>query len=309
MTQPTLLILAAGMGSRYGGLKQIDPIGPDGEIIIDYSIYDALRSGFGKIVVLTRPEIEAPLREHFASSLGECSPIVFATQRLDDLPDGFTLSAARQKPWGTAHAIWAARQQLDTPFGVINADDFYGPKSFQILHDALGKIEAPGDCCMVGFELAKTLSRHGTVSRGICRADRDGYLSDVTEHPKIEPEGEHGARTLDAEGAWHPIAPDSITSMNLWGFAPSILAHLETEFRKFLALQGEEPKSEFFIPSAVNTLIRAGGGRCKVLKTPEQWFGMTYKEDRQLAARAVQELIKAEVYPQSLRSHRFGTAN
>ena len=136
---------------------------------------------------------------------------------------------------------------------------------------------------MVGFELAKTLSHHGTVSRGICRADEDGYLSDVTEHPKIEPEGEHGARTLDAEGNWHPIAPDSITSMNLWGFAPSILAHLGTEFRKFLSAQGAEPKSEFFIPSAVNTLIMTRGGRCKVLKTPEQWFGMTYKEDRPLA--------------------------
>jgi hypothetical protein len=307
MIQPTLLILAAGMGSRYGGLKQIDPIGPDGEIIIDYSIYDALRAGFGQIVVLTRPEIEPPLREHFAATLGESAPITFATQNLDDLPDGFTLPAGRQKPWGTAHAIWAARQQLATPFGVINADDFYGPQSFQILHDALVEAHNPGDCCMVGFELAKTLSRHGSVSRGICRADPDGYLSDVTEHPKIEPEGEHGARTLDAGGNWQPIAPDSITSMNLWGFAPSILAHLEAEFRKFLSAQGTEPKSEFFIPSAVNTLIRTGAGRCKVLKTPEQWFGMTYKEDRQLAVRAVQELILAEVYPHSLRSHRFQT--
>ena len=302
MTQPTLLILAAGMGSRYGGLKQIDPIGPDGEIIIDYSIYDALRSGFGKIVVLTRPEIEAPLREHFASSLGEHSPIVFATQRLDDLPDGFPLPAGREKPWGTAHAIWAARQQLDTPFGVINADDFYGPASFQILHDALGETRQPGDCCMVGFELAKTLSRHGTVSRGICRVDAQGCLSDVTEHTKIEPQGEHGARTLDAQGNWNPIAPDSITSMNLWGFDPSILGLLETEFRKFLSAQGAELKSEFFIPSAVNTLIASGAGRCKVLKTPEQWFGMTYNEDRPLAIQAVKELISAQVYPQSLRS-------
>jgi len=240
--------------------------------------------------------------------LGDRTPLTYAYQNLDDLPDGFMLPAGRQKPWGTAHAIWAARQQLDTPFGVINADDFYGPKSFQILHDALVEDQPPCDCCMVGFELAKTLSLHGTVSRGICRADQDGYLSDVTEHTKIEPDAEHGARTLDAEGKWNPLAPDSITSMNLWGFSPSILAHLETEFRKFLSGQGADLKSEFFIPSAVNTLITTGAGRCKVLKTPEQWFGMTYKEDRQLAVRAVQELISAKVYPQSLQCHRFGTA-
>ena len=300
MTQPTLLILAAGMGSRYGGFKQIDPIGPEGEIIIDYSIYDALRAGFGKVVLLIRPELEGPLREHLAQTLGAREEIVFAFQALDDLPGGFTLPAARQKPWGTAHAIWAARHQLATPFGVINADDFYGPASFQILHDAL-LANTPGNCCMVGFDLAKTLSRHGAVSRGICRADAEGYLTDVTEHTQIEPDAAHGARTLDACGKWQPIAPDSITSMNLWGFDPSIQQHLEAGFRKFLALEGANLKSEFFIPSAVNTLIQSGAGRCKVFKTPEQWFGMTYKEDRQLAAQAIQELTAAQVYPQSLR--------
>ncbi|MCX6966952.1 MAG: nucleotidyltransferase [Verrucomicrobia bacterium] len=300
MTQPTLLILAAGMGSRYGGFKQIDPIGPAGEIIIDYSIYDAFRAGFGKIVVLTRPEIEAPLRAHFQQTLGDRKDVVFAYQNLDDLPEGFTLPAGRQKPWGTAHAIWAARHQLDTAFGVINADDFYGPSSFQILHDALLS-KTPGDCCMVGFELAKTLSRHGSVSRGICRCDANGCLSDVTEHTQIEPDGPHGARSLDAGGNWQPIAADSITSMNLWGFDPDIHRHLETEFRAFLACQGADLKSEFYIPSAVNTLITTGGRRCKVFKTPEQWFGMTYKEDRELAVQAVRELIAAKVYPETLR--------
>ena len=300
MTQTTLLILAAGMGSRYGGFKQIDPIGPGGEIIIDYSIYDAFRAGFGKIVVLTRPEIEGLLREHLRQTLGDRDDIVFAFQNLDDLPHGCELPAARQKPWGTAHAIWAARHQLGTPFGVINADDFYGPSSFQILHDALAG-KKPGDCCMVGFELAKTLSLHGTVSRGICRTDADGFLTDVTEHPKIEPDGANGARTLDASGKGSSLAGNAITSMNLWGFDPSIHSHLETEFRKFLASQGADPKSEFFIPNAVNTLIQTGGGRCKVFQTPEQWFGMTYKEDRQLAVQAVQELIAAQVYPKKLR--------
>lgn len=307
MNDTALLILAAGLGSRYGGFKQIDPIGPDGEIIIDYSIHDALRAGFNQIVVLIRPEIEAPLREHFEQTLGPRVPITYAYQRLDDLPEGFALPEGRQKPWGTAHAIWAARRELRVPFGVINADDFYGPSSFRILHDALLAERRPGDCCMVGFELAKTLSRHGTVSRGICQADRDGFLTDVTEHTKIEPDGEHGARTLGDDGVWRPIAPGSIASMNLWGFEPSILAHLEAEFRRFLAAQGGDAKSEFFIPNAVNALITSGTGRCKVLQTGEQWFGMTYKEDRPLAVQAVRELISAKIYPHRLR-HCFGTA-
>lgn len=301
MSKPTLLVLAAGLGSRYGGFKQIDPIGPEGEIILDYSIYDALRAGFGKIVILTQPALEPLLREHFKATLGDEANITFAFQNLNDLPEGFALPAERQKPWGTGHAIWAARNDLDCPFGVINADDFYGPQSYQVLHNFLAVPREPGDYCMVGFQLARTLSCHGTVSRGICREDAAGCLVDVTEHTKIEPDPTHGAHTMGEGGQWRPISPDSIASMNLWGFDPSILAHLETQFREFLAKESGNLKSEFFIPTSVDTLIKAKAARCKVLKSPEQWFGMTYKEDRELAAVTIRELITSGVYPQRLR--------
>jgi hypothetical protein len=302
--RPSLLILAAGLGSRYGGFKQVDPIGPGGEVIIDYSIFDALRAGFGKIVVLTQPKLEPMLREHFEQTLGPDRMPTFAFQNLDDLPAGFTLPADRQKPWGTAHAIWSARQELDVPFGVINADDFYGPASYQILHDALVNA-CPGEFCMVGFELAKTLSQHGSVSRGICQADAAGHLVNVTEHPVIEPDATHGARTQGEggpSGQWQPISPQSIASMNLWGFDPSINAHLEAQFRDFLTANSANPKSEFYIPTAVDTLIRQGIAQCKVLRSPEQWFGMTYKEDRAAAADAIRALIAQGIYPASLRS-------
>ena len=300
-SQPALLILAAGLGSRYGGFKHVDPIGPGGEVIIDYSVYDALRAGFGKIVVLTQPALEPMLREHFQQTLGPEFAPVFAFQDLDDLPVGFSVPADRKKPWGTAHAIWAARRELEVPFGVINADDFYGPTSYRLLHDALFAAQ-PGEFCMVGFELAKTLSNFGSVSRGICQADAAGCLVTVVEHPTIEPEPTHGARTRDTEGNWSPIDPLSIASMNLWGFDPSINGHLEVQFRGFLEAQGADLKSEFYIPTAVDTLIRQGIAKCKVLRSSEQWFGMTYKEDRQAAIAAVRALIAQGVYPQSLRA-------
>jgi len=303
MSKPSLLVLAAGLGSRYGGFKQIDPIGPDGEIIIDFSVYDALRAGFGKIVIITVPDLEKPLREHFRKTLGEKFELVFAFQRLDDLPEGFALPAGRTKPWGTAHAIWAAREHLKEPFGVINADDFYGPASYQVLHDAL-VTQKPGEYCMVGFELAKTLSLFGSVSRGICQTDAQGYLVNVVEHTAIEADTAAGvatgARTKRADGEWEPIALDSTASMNLWGFDPSLCAHLESQFREFLATQIDNPKSEFFIPTTVDTLIKCGKTRCKVLKSGEQWFGMTYKEDRDLAAKAIGQLIADGVYPKGL---------
>ena len=301
MNKPSLLILAAGLGSRYGSFKQIDPVGPHGEILIDYSIYDALRAGFGKIVVLTQPMLEQPMREHFTQVLGADFDLVFAFQDVNDLPDGFTLPEGRQKPWGTGHAIWAARSVLDEPFGVINADDFYGPESYQILYNFLAN-RPDGEFCMVGFELARTLSDHGTVSRGICHENTEGYLIDVIENTKIAPDPTHGARTMSADGQWHPLPGDSIASMNLWGLDPSIMAHLERLFREFLATEREKPKSEFFIPTVLDTLIKQNVVRCKVLKSREQWFGMTYKEDRQATAIAIQELIRRGIYPHNLRT-------
>lgn len=301
MSKPSLLILAAGIGSRYGGFKQIDPVGPNREIIIDYSVYDALRAGFGKIVVVTAPELEEPIREHFAEMLGCDFPLEFAFQKLDDLPDGYTLPEGRKKPWGTGHAIWAARHVIREPFGVINADDFYGPKSYQVLARALGE-QKPGDCSMVGFELAKTLSEHGTVSRGICQTNEDGTLREVVENTTIKPDATHGALTQQEDGEWKPLSGDSIASMNFWGFDPSLFAHLEAGFRTFLDTQAGNLKAEYFIPSVVDSLIKNGAARCKVYQSDEQWFGMTYKEDRDLAAAAVQKLLDGGAYPTSLKS-------
>ena len=297
MAKPSLLILAAGVGSRYGGFKQIDPIGPGGEVIIDYSIYDALRAGFEKIVVLTQPQLEPILREHFQKTLG-FTP-TFAFQKLDDLPDGHTVPAERTKPWGTAHAIWVARHEFDGPFGMINADDFYGPTSYQILHDAL--VDAtPGNYCLVGFELEKTLSKFGTVSRGICRANAAGNLEEVVEHLVIAPDPVDGARTQNPAGAWSPISPKSIASMNFWGFDPTLFAHLESGLLEFLATRGGELKAEYLIPTAVDTLIKQGAATCKVLASTEQWFGMTNPEDRASAVQEIKEQVARGIYPQSL---------
>lgn len=300
MSKPALLILAAGLGSRYGGFKQIDPIGPNGEVIIDYSIFDALRAGFGRIVIVTTPALEAALREHFAKTLDENLDIVFTHQHLGDLPAGLALPAERQKPWGTAHAIWAARAELDASFGVINADDFYGPGSFRVLREFFVKSQ-PAEYALVGFQLAKTLSAHGSVSRGICRADAAGDLIDVIEHTKIE-RADAGARTFSSSGEWQPIAPDSITSMNMWGFDPTLFAHLDAQFREFLKSQIDNPKSEFFIPTVVDALIKQGACQCRILKTDEQWFGVTYQEDRAEAAGALRRLVERGVYPTSLKS-------
>lgn len=301
MEKPSLLILAAGIGSRYGGFKQIEPVGPNGEIIIDYSIYDALRAGFGKIIILTRPELEEPVREHIRGTLGGTVDLAFAFQSLDDLPSGFSVPVGREKPWGTGHAIWAARQVIDSPFAVINADDFYGRRSYQLLSDFLKSCQ-PGECAMAGFELARTLSEHGSVSRGICKVDSEGYLVEVVEHTKIERDEQGGARSLDATGNWQPLSADSVASMNLWGFEPSVMNFLEAQFRLFLEKEGNNMKSEFFIPAAVDTMIREGKTRCKVLRTDEQWFGVTYKADREQAVAAVRQLIAEGVYPQSLQN-------
>jgi MobA-like NTP transferase protein len=300
MNKPILLVLAAGIGSRYGGFKQIEPIGPGGEVILDYSIYDALRAGFGRVVIVTIPALEQPLREHFAQTLGAQLDVTFTFQSLGDLPAGFAVPEERKKPWGTAHAIWSARAAVDGPFGVINADDFYGPGSYRVLRDFL-VAQQPGEYCMVGFELAKTLSAHGSVSRGICRADARGDLVDVVEHVKIEPYAATGARSMGADGEWHPLAPDSIASMNMWGFDPSMMAHLDTQFREFLGANIGNPKAEFFIPTVVDTLIKQGECRCRVLKSAEQWFGVTYKQDREQAATTVRGLVEKGVYPASLR--------
>ncbi len=299
--KPALLVLAAGLGSRYGGFKQIEPLGPNGEFIIDYSIFDALRAGFGPIVIVTQRQLEEPIREHIVRLLGDDLDLRFAFQQLDDLPAGFSLPTGRSKPWGTGHAIRAAREVIDRPFGVINADDYYGARSYQVLGDYLKHMK-PGHACMVGFELARTLSDHGSVSRGICKTDANELLVEVVEHTKIHPDGAGDAISTNTAGIGDKLSGSSIASMNMWGFAPAIFEELEKQFVEFLDAHGKAEKSEFFIPSAVDTLIKTGKAKCDVLRTPEQWFGVTYQEDRDAAVSNIRALIENQTYPYSLQT-------
>lgn len=300
--KPTLIILAAGIGSRYGGVKQLDPIGPGGEVVMDYSVYDALRAGFGRIVPVIRPELEKDFREVLGHRLERRAEVVYAFQTLEDVPEGFAVPAGRRKPWGTAHAVYAARSKVQTPFAVINADDFYGRHAFEAL--AAYFRESPletTDYCMVGFELGKTLSEHGTVSRGICTVSPAGWLEEVREFTKlgfradgrIVNTGESGETVLDA---------GTTVSMNTWGFFPGFFQSLEKAFRRFLEENGSREQAEFYIPTVMDPLIRSGSARVRVLHTPDQWFGVTYHEDKPLVMRSLQALIDSGVYPEQLWS-------
>jgi dTDP-glucose pyrophosphorylase len=297
MTKPTLLVLAAGIGSRYGGLKQIDPIGPGGETIIDYSVYDALRAGFGKLVFVIRKDIEATFREVIGSRFEKRIAVDYVFQELNALPPGFSLPPGRTKPWGTAHAVLTAASAVGEPFAAINADDFYGQASFQTLGRYLQS--STQDYAMVGFVLRNTLSEFGSVARGVCRLSPDNYLESVVELTKIEKDGS-GARNTDAAGQVHPLTGDEIVSLNMWGFTPSLFAHLQREFVAFLHQDGANPKAEFFIPTVVNTLINTGQTRLKVLPTSSSWFGVTYREDRPRVVASIRELIHRGDYPEKL---------
>ncbi len=299
MAKATLLVLAAGLGSRYGGIKQMDPVGANGEFVLDYSMFDAVRAGFDKVVLVIRDELEEPLKEHFKALDGKLE-IAYVKQHLDDLPTGFTVPAERKKPWGTGHAIWTARNVIDTPFAAINADDFYGAKTYKALADFLLSPECDANTyAMVAFQLNNTLSENGTVSRGICAADANGYLTSVVERTSIEGT-ENGARFKDDDGSWKPLTGFEPASMNFWGFAPSLFPRLEKLFVEFLQAKGQELKSEYYIPSVVDTLIKRGEVRAKMLQTPERWFGMTYAEDRAQVVAKVKELTAAGLYPEKL---------
>ena len=297
MTKPTLLVLAAGMGSRYGGLKQIEPVGPNGETIIDYSVFDALRAGFGRLVFVIRRDIEKQFKEIVGSRFHGKIPVDYAFQELDQLPLGHSVPPGRAKPWGTGHAILAAADAIHEPFAVINADDFYGPNSFRILAGHLSS--GTSDYGMVGYVLRNTLSDYGTVSRGVCQTDAGGYLKSVTELTKIEKNG-NGAKSVGADGKTIALTGEEIVSLNLWGFTPGFFGHLCELFAEFLKQQGHEASSEFYLPAAVNTLIAANHERCRVLKTPDSWLGVTYREDRPAVTAGIGRLIKQGVYPQPL---------
>jgi hypothetical protein len=299
--KPTLVVMAAGMGSRYGGLKQIDPVGPNGETILEYSIFDAVRSGFEKLVFIIRRNFQDVFQEKVGTKYEHKLEVAYVQQELDCGIGDFLMPPQREKPWGTGHAILVARDIVREPFAVINADDYYGPHSFQIMADYFCASDLrPGtDYAMVGFTLRNTLSEHGHVARGICAHDEQLFLSGIVERTKIEKVGQ-GARFFEKDGQAQPLTGDEIASMNLWGFYPSIFAPLETQFRRFLAQCGQDPKAEFFISDEVGSMIASQIARVKVLPTPDCWFGVTYREDKEIAVAAIQKLISEGIYPERL---------
>ncbi len=297
----SLVILAAGMGSRYGGLKQIDPVGPTGETILDYSIYDALRAGFSRVVFVIRRDIESAFREAVGRRFEERVDVDYAFQELDLVPPGFTVPAGREKPWGTAHAVLAAASAVTTPFAVINADDFYGAESYAVLADFLDRA---GDndrahYALVGFKLRHTLSEHGHVARGICTCDDELYLKAVTERTKIVKRGD-AAIHVDDEGIEHPLSGDEWVSMNMWGFTPSYFRHAQEQFADFLNARGHEAKSELYIPYVVDQLIARGQADVRILPSTSPWFGVTYREDKPTVVSHIRKLVDAGRYPAPL---------
>ena len=295
----TLFILAAGMGSRYGGLKQMDGLGPNGEAILDYSVYDALRAGFGKIVFVIRKDFEDDFRRVVLSKYEGKVQCEICFQSVDKVPAGCTYNTERTKPWGTNHAVLMGKDLIHEPFAVINADDFYGKESFQVLADFLCSVEGKkGEYCMVGYRVCNTLSENGSVSRGVCTTDAQGHLTDVVERTKIE--DKNGTIVFTENDVDTPLDPHTPVSMNMWGFTPEYFEYSEKAFKDFLAAHGQELKSEFYIPTLVNDLILAGKATCKVLDTPSKWFGVTYAEDRPQVVMKINQLIKEGVYPSKL---------
>ncbi len=296
----TLVILAAGMGSRFGGLKQVQPVGPSGELIIDYSVHDAIRAGFSRLVAVIRKENEADFREAIGDRLGRHLPVDYAYQGLDDLPDGHEVPDGRAKPWGTGHAALAATGRVDTPFAVINADDFYGAESFTALGRFLDTVTPESNSyALVGFPLKKTLSEAGSVSRGICELDAGGHLLSVTERTRIMG-GSEGVAFEDAAGNVHPLSGNEVVSMNMWGFTPPVFRQLEQQFSGFLDSGRGAGNGEFYLPEAINDLVDRGAATVEVLPTDESWFGVTYREDLEGCRGAIQSRIAGGVYPERL---------
>ncbi len=298
--KPTLFILAAGMGSRYGSLKQLDGLGPNGETIMDYSVFDALRAGFGKVVFVIRKSFEKDFREKIISKYENHIPVEVVYQELDMLPEGFTLHPDRVKPWGTNHAVMMGESAIKEPFAVLNADDFYGRESFEIMAKALQQLEGKENhYCMVGYRLKNTLSESGSVSRGVCETDENGFLTSVVERTDIQ-RMDGAIKYKDAEGYWLELPENAPVSMNLWGFTPDYFEHSNKYFAKFLELTEGNHKAEFFIPLMVDHLISSHTSDVKVLDTPSKWFGVTYPEDRDSVVAKLKELSDKGEYPTPL---------
>jgi UTP-glucose-1-phosphate uridylyltransferase len=289
--------MAAGMGSRYGGLKQIDPVGPSGETLMDYSIFDALRAGFGKIVFVIRKDIEAPFRETIGARFETRMPVEYVFQELDKLPPGFSVPEGRTKPWGTTQAVLMAEDVIKEPFAVINADDFYGAEGYQVLAKHLQS--GTSDYAMVGFVLRNTLSDFGSVARGVSKADDKGYLQAVSELTSIERDGQH-AKNTDPKGNVTNLTGNELVSMNMWGFTPQVFPQLRDHFIEFLRRSGSELKSECYVPTTVNEMVAAGEARVQVLRTNDAWFGVTYKEDKPRVVDSIMALVNKGSYPKTL---------
>jgi NDP-sugar pyrophosphorylase family protein len=299
--KPTLLILAAGMGSRYGGIKQIDTVGPSGEIIIDYSIYDAIRAGFGKVVFVIRKSIEQDFKAcGFEAKYGNKIEIRYAFQEIDAKIEGVENLPERQKPWGTGHAILVAASEIQEPFVAINADDYYGFDAFYKVSQFLQKKAMPDAYCMVGYKLKNTLSENGTVSRGVCVVNEHLHLTDVTERTSIQRLENGGTAYLNSDGAMHDLDENSVVSMNYWGFYPNVFEELRLQFIDFVKANGDNPKAEFFIPSVINKMINDKKISCTVMTSEDQWYGVTYQEDKANVQKAFEMMLAEGVYPKSL---------
>ncbi len=301
--KPVLVVLAAGMGSRYGGLKQIDPVGSQGEAILDYSIYDAWKAGFETVVII----IKEAIKDDFLSIVGkrlEKAPVEvrYAYQELDKLPQGYAVPQGRSKPWGTGHAVMCAAQAIDgAPFAVINADDYYGKSAFQVIFDQLSANEEPNAHCMVGYELSKTVTDNGSVARGICCTNEQGYLTEVTERTRIE-KYEGGIHFTEDGENWVDVAPETVVSMNMWGFMPSFLEEMNARFPAFLdsALSTNPLKCEYFLPLPVSQLLQEDKASVKVLSSPDRWFGVTYAADKPVVVAALKNMAAEGKYPDGL---------
>jgi len=299
--KPSILVLAAGMGSRYGGNKQLDEVGPSGETIIDYSIYDAIRAGFGKIVFVIRRDIEDQVKERFVKRLKGKIEVDYVFQDITNLPEGVKVAPDRQKPWGTSHAILVAKDKMKEPFGVINADDYYGVESFRILHDFLVNDKDPDCYSIVGYKLGNTLSEHGHVNRGVCGVGDNGLLVNIVETRQIEKTAS-GAKAPGADGSTLHFTGNEVVSMNLWGFKSSCFDYLGKEFRNFINNKGMDLKSELDIPTSVDKFVKSGSIKIKILMSNERWFGVTYREDKPFVVESIKEMINKGVYPERIYS-------
>lgn len=307
MKKPVLVVMAAGMGSRYGGLKQLDPVGPNRQLIIDYSIYDAHRVGFDTVIFVIKRENEGDFRAAIGDRLSQVMQVRYAFQDQDDLPPGYAVPQGRVKPWGTAHAVLAARRLIDGPFAVINADDYYGPEAFRQICSYLSATpDSPGcyEFAMVGYRLENTVTDHGSVARGVCVETGDGYLASVTERTRIEKGPRCPRFTLDGGATWTDLPGDTVVSMNLWGFTHSCIREAWSRFPAFLdRTLAEDPlKGEYFLPGVVSSLIAEGKARVKVLHSADKWYGVTYQQDKPVVAAALAEMTRDGLYPEQLWS-------